>query len=130
MKGVFTHPTSIVETKQIGDGTRIWTLAHVMDGVSIREHCRVGDHCFIAAGSASAASPCNSKETEPPVVNAVWSTSRAGILSGWTMGDNAVRCQMSDVRRLTSASGQSLSFRAERGIYSATHFMAHLTVRA
>lgn len=51
MKGVFTHPTSIVETSQIGEGTRIWALAHVMDGVSIGANCNVGDHCFIESGA-------------------------------------------------------------------------------
>lgn len=49
-EGVFVHPTAIVESGQIGEGTRIWAFAHIMAGVSIGKHCNIGDHCFIESG--------------------------------------------------------------------------------
>ena len=51
MDSVFIHPTAIVETQQIGPGTRIWALAHVMKSVSIGTNCNIGDHCFIESGA-------------------------------------------------------------------------------
>jgi len=50
LKGVFVHPTAIVETRQIGYGTRIWAFAHIMEKVSIGANCNIGDHCFIESG--------------------------------------------------------------------------------
>lgn len=52
MSEVFTHPTALVETADIGAGTSIWALTHVMKNVSIGENCNVGDHCFIESGAA------------------------------------------------------------------------------
>ena len=52
LQGVFVHPSSIVETSQIGQGTRIWAFTHVMPGVSIGTNCNIGDHCFIESGVA------------------------------------------------------------------------------
>jgi UDP-2-acetamido-3-amino-2,3-dideoxy-glucuronate N-acetyltransferase len=46
----YIHPTALVETKQIGKGTRIWAFSHVMDGVTIGMNCNIGDHCFIESG--------------------------------------------------------------------------------
>ena len=48
---VFAHPTALVESKQIGQGTRVWAFAHVMEDVSIGENCNIGDHCFVEAGA-------------------------------------------------------------------------------
>ncbi len=50
MNEIFTHPTAIVETQQIGQGTRIWAFAHAMKGVSIGANCNIGDYCFIESG--------------------------------------------------------------------------------
>jgi len=50
MDGLFVHPTAIVETQHIGQGTRIWAFAHVMGDVSIGANCNIGDHCFIESG--------------------------------------------------------------------------------
>lgn len=46
----FAHPTSIIESNQIGNGTRIWAYAHVMPDVVVGNHCVIGDHCFIESG--------------------------------------------------------------------------------
>jgi acetyltransferase-like isoleucine patch superfamily enzyme len=51
VQDVYCHPTALVETRQIGRGTRIWAFAHVMAGAVIGENCNVGDHCFIEAGA-------------------------------------------------------------------------------
>ncbi len=46
----YIHPSALVETKQIGKGTRIWAFSHVMDDVVIGTNCNIGDHCFIESG--------------------------------------------------------------------------------
>ena len=47
----YIHPSALVETKQIGKGTRIWAFSHIMNGVSIGMNCNIGDHCFIESGA-------------------------------------------------------------------------------
>jgi acetyltransferase-like isoleucine patch superfamily enzyme len=51
MNDVFVHSTAIVETTQIGNGSRIWAYTHVMNGVSIGANCNIGEHCFIESGA-------------------------------------------------------------------------------
>jgi acetyltransferase-like isoleucine patch superfamily enzyme len=51
MNDVFVHSTAIVETPQIGNGTRIWAYTHVMDGATVGANCNIGDHCFIESGA-------------------------------------------------------------------------------
>ncbi|VGO18280.1 acyltransferase [Pontiella sulfatireligans] len=46
----FIHSWALVETDDIGAGTRIWAFAHVMADVSIGEECNIGDHAFIESG--------------------------------------------------------------------------------
>ncbi|PYV64660.1 MAG: N-acetyltransferase, partial [Acidobacteria bacterium] len=43
MDASYIHATALVETKQIGKGTRIWAFSHVMDGVAIGMNCNIGD---------------------------------------------------------------------------------------
>jgi acetyltransferase-like isoleucine patch superfamily enzyme len=43
----FIHPSAIVETASIGNGTRVWAFAHVLAGAVIGDDCNVCDHCFI-----------------------------------------------------------------------------------
>jgi UDP-2-acetamido-3-amino-2,3-dideoxy-glucuronate N-acetyltransferase len=50
MKDVFIHPTALVETQEIGEGTRIWAYTHIMPGVQIGADCNIGDHCFVESG--------------------------------------------------------------------------------
>jgi acetyltransferase-like isoleucine patch superfamily enzyme len=50
MKNVYIHPTSIVETEQIGEGTRIWAFSHIMQGARVGSNCNVGEQCFIESG--------------------------------------------------------------------------------
>lgn len=49
--GVFVHPTALVETEEIGQGTRIWAFAHIMPGSVVGENCNIGDHSFIEGGA-------------------------------------------------------------------------------
>lgn len=50
MASFYQHPTALVETNEIGDGTRIWAFVHVQPGATIGQDCNIGDHCFIEAG--------------------------------------------------------------------------------
>jgi acetyltransferase-like isoleucine patch superfamily enzyme len=46
----FIHPQALVETVQIGQGTKIWAFAHVQQNVVIGDHCNIGDHVFVEQG--------------------------------------------------------------------------------
>lgn len=48
---VFIHPRALVESDEIGAGTRVWAFAHVMKGARIGEGCNIGDHSFIESGA-------------------------------------------------------------------------------
>ena len=54
MNQYFKHPTALVESEQIGNGTRIWAFAHIVEGAKIGQNCNIGDHCFIEDGVAIA----------------------------------------------------------------------------
>ncbi len=45
------HSHALVESQDIGDGTRIWAFAHVMQGAKIGSDCNIGDHVFIESGA-------------------------------------------------------------------------------
>jgi acetyltransferase-like isoleucine patch superfamily enzyme len=49
--GFFRHPQAIVDTEDIGEGTRIWAFTHVMAGATIGSGCNIGEHCFIEKGA-------------------------------------------------------------------------------
>jgi UDP-2-acetamido-3-amino-2,3-dideoxy-glucuronate N-acetyltransferase len=49
---VFIHPRALVETGDIGPGTRVWAFAHVMEGAVVGANCNVGDHAFIESGAS------------------------------------------------------------------------------
>ena len=46
----FIHPQAIVETTDIGSGTRVWAFSHVMTNVRLGANCNVGEHCYLEAG--------------------------------------------------------------------------------
>jgi len=50
MDNVFVHPTALVETASIGEGTRVWAYVHILPGAVIGRNCNIGDHCFIEGG--------------------------------------------------------------------------------
>jgi UDP-2-acetamido-3-amino-2,3-dideoxy-glucuronate N-acetyltransferase len=43
----FIHPKALVETDNIGEGTRIWAFAHIMNGAVIGKNCNICDHAFV-----------------------------------------------------------------------------------
>jgi acetyltransferase-like isoleucine patch superfamily enzyme len=47
---IFIHPHALVETDDLGEGTRVWAFAHVMKGAKVGIGCNVGDHSFIESG--------------------------------------------------------------------------------
>lgn len=47
----FRHPLALVESDEIGAGTRVWAWAHVMAGARIGADCNIGEHCFIESGA-------------------------------------------------------------------------------
>lgn len=48
--GFFKHPSAIVESDSIGEGTRIWAFAHVLKGAVIGRNCNISDHCYLESG--------------------------------------------------------------------------------
>ena len=38
---------AIIESTQIGEGTRIWFFCHVLKGAVIGTNCNIGEHCYI-----------------------------------------------------------------------------------
>ncbi len=43
----FQHPQALVETTNIGEGTRVWAFAHILPKAVIGRDCNVCDHVFI-----------------------------------------------------------------------------------
>ena len=43
----FIHPLSDVQSKDIGEGTRIWQYCVVLPGAKIGKNCNICSHCFI-----------------------------------------------------------------------------------
>ena len=46
----FVHKSALVETAQIGAGTRVWAFVHILKGAVIGANCNIGDHCFMEGG--------------------------------------------------------------------------------
>jgi acetyltransferase-like isoleucine patch superfamily enzyme len=41
------HPTALVASKRIGEGTRIWAFVNILEGATIGRDCNICDRCFI-----------------------------------------------------------------------------------
>jgi acetyltransferase-like isoleucine patch superfamily enzyme len=52
MSNRFNHPAALVESDQIGPGTRVWAFAHVMAGARIGSNCNICDHAFVESGAS------------------------------------------------------------------------------
>jgi UDP-2-acetamido-3-amino-2,3-dideoxy-glucuronate N-acetyltransferase len=46
----FVHRLALVESNEIGRGTRIWAFAHVMTSARVGCDCNIGEHAFIESG--------------------------------------------------------------------------------
>ena len=47
----FVHPQALCESDQVGDGTRVWAFAHVMNGAVIGDGCNVCGGAFVETGA-------------------------------------------------------------------------------
>lgn len=47
LKDIYIHPQAIVESENIGKGTKIWAFVHILKGALIGFNCNIGDHCYI-----------------------------------------------------------------------------------
>ena len=50
-QGYYAHPTAIVESQDIGEGTKIWHFAHVRSGAKIGRNCNIGKSVYIDIGA-------------------------------------------------------------------------------
>jgi acetyltransferase-like isoleucine patch superfamily enzyme len=48
---VFVHPQALCESRDVGEGTRIWAFAHVMAGARIGKECNICAHTFVEDGA-------------------------------------------------------------------------------
>lgn len=44
---IFKHDTAIVETDNIGEGTKIWAFVHICKGAKIGKNCTIGEGVYI-----------------------------------------------------------------------------------
>jgi len=44
------HPAALVESVDVGEGTRIWAFAHVMAGARVGRNCNLGEGVFVETG--------------------------------------------------------------------------------
>ena len=45
------HPRALVESDNVGAGTRVWAFAHIMSGAEVGEDCNIGEGCFVEDGA-------------------------------------------------------------------------------
>jgi acetyltransferase-like isoleucine patch superfamily enzyme len=50
-QGYYAHPTAIVESEVIGEGTKIWHFAHVRQGSKIGKDCNIGKSVYVDIGT-------------------------------------------------------------------------------
>ena len=51
MSSFKAHETAVVETEDIGEGTRIWHFAHIRDGAKIGKGCNIGKSVYVDMGA-------------------------------------------------------------------------------
>jgi len=47
---VFVHPLALVESEEIGAGTRIWAFSHVCAGARVGRRCNIGEGVYVESG--------------------------------------------------------------------------------
>lgn len=47
MADYFVHEQAIVESRDIGAGSRIWAFVHILPGAKIGRNANICDHCFV-----------------------------------------------------------------------------------
>jgi len=48
---MFIHEKALVESNDIGEGTRVWAFTHVLKGSIIGKDCNICGHCYIEGGA-------------------------------------------------------------------------------
>jgi acetyltransferase-like isoleucine patch superfamily enzyme len=48
---IYIHPLAFVESKDIGNKTRVWAFAHIMQEAKVGSNCNVCEHVFIENGA-------------------------------------------------------------------------------
>lgn len=48
---VFVHPMAICGSQEVGEGTRVWPFAHVMDGAILGRGCNICEHAYVERGA-------------------------------------------------------------------------------
>ena len=43
----FVHKKAIVESKNIGEKTKIWAFCNILKGATIGKNCNIGDACYV-----------------------------------------------------------------------------------
>jgi UDP-2-acetamido-3-amino-2,3-dideoxy-glucuronate N-acetyltransferase len=51
VSGARVHPTALVDSAAIGDGSRVWAYCHILEGATIGRDCNIGDHCYVEGGA-------------------------------------------------------------------------------
>lgn len=51
MPELFIHENALCESGEVGDGTRIWAFAHVLEGARVGADCNICDGVFIEGGA-------------------------------------------------------------------------------
>jgi len=46
----WAHPCALTESRCVGNDTRVWAFAHLLNGAMIGAECNLGDHCFVESG--------------------------------------------------------------------------------
>src|ERR1700712_3309905 len=49
--GVFVHPLGLCESAAVGNGTRVWAFAHILNGAVVGTDCNVCDGAYIEDGA-------------------------------------------------------------------------------
>lgn len=47
----FVHPKGLVDSTEVGEGTRVWAFAHVLKGAKVGAHCNIGECSFVEGGA-------------------------------------------------------------------------------
>lgn len=47
----YAHPTAVIESEEIGDGTSIWHFVHVRHGSRVGRNCNIGKSAYIDTGA-------------------------------------------------------------------------------
>ena len=47
----FVHPKGLVDSADVGEGTRVWAFAHVLKGAKVGAHCNIGECSFVENGA-------------------------------------------------------------------------------